>query len=48
MFIFRKYNLEIGFNIEHIMYNNLDLSEELIKKVKLKLKNLELLKNRNF
>jgi len=48
IFIYRRYNLDIGFNIEHIMYNNLDLSEELLKKVKIKLKNIEFLKMKNF
>jgi hypothetical protein len=48
VFTYRRYNLDIGFNIEHIMYNNLDLSEELLKKVKIKLKNIEFLKMKNF
>jgi len=48
VFTYRKYNLDIGFNIEHIMYNNLDLSEGLLKKVKIKLKNIEFLKMKNF
>lgn len=48
IFIFRKYNLDIGFNIEHIMYDNLNFSEELLKKVKIKLKNIEFLKTKNF
>jgi hypothetical protein len=48
IFTYRRYNLDIGFNIEHIMYNNLDLSEELLKKVKIKLKNIEFLKMKNF
>jgi hypothetical protein len=47
VFIFRKYNLNIGFNVEHIMYNNLGLSENLIKKLKIKLKNIEFLKTKN-
>jgi hypothetical protein len=48
VFTYRRYNLDIGFNIEHIMYNNLDLSEELLRKVKIKLKNIEFLKMKNF
>ncbi len=48
IFIFRKFNIDIGFNIEHIMYDNLNISEELLKKVKIKLKNIEFLQSKNF
>lgn len=39
-------DITLGFNVEHITYNNLELSEKIIKIIKLKLENLKLLSSK--